>query len=112
MHAVAVRKKLIDMHPWLPSALFKAYAQAKTKAIRELTTLGWAYISLPWLSKEIEETQSLMGKNFWPYGIKPNRKTVETLCRYSHQQGLASRTLKIEELFHESSMLLAEKEVA
>jgi len=64
------------------------------------------------LAKEIEETQFLMGKNFWPYGIKPNRKTLETLCRYSHQQGLASRTLKIEELFHPSTMLLGEKEEA
>jgi 4,5-dihydroxyphthalate decarboxylase len=109
MHAVAIRKKLIDTHPWISSALFKAYAQAKATAIRELTTLGWAYISLPWVAKEIEETRSLMGKNFWPYGIKPNRKAVETLCRYSHQQGLASRRLKIDELFHASSMVLAEK---
>jgi 4,5-dihydroxyphthalate decarboxylase len=112
MHAVAIRKKLIDTHPWLPSALFKAYAQAKATGIRELTTLGWAYNSLPWVAMEIEETRSLMGKNFWPYGIKPNRKALETLCRYSHQQGLASRRLKIEELFHVSSMLLAEKEEA
>jgi len=112
MHAVAIRKKLVDTHPWLSSALFKAYAQAKATAIRELTTLGWAYISMPWLAKEIEETRSLMGKNFWPYGIKPNRKVIETLCRYSHQQGLASRRLKLDELFHASSMDLAEKEEA
>ena len=112
MHAVAIRKKLLQTHPWLSSALFKAYAQAKATAIRELTTLGWANISMPWLAKEIEETRSLMGKNYWPYGIKPNRKTIEALCRYSHQQGLASRTLKIDELFHASSLVLAEKEEA
>ena len=108
MHAVAIRKKLIEMHPWLSSALFKAYAQAKANSIRELTTLGWAYISLPWLAQEIEETRSLMGKNFWPYGIKPNRKTIETLCRYSHQQGLCSRELTIEELFDPTSLDLVE----
>ena len=109
MHAVAIRKKLADRHPWLPSALFKAYAQSKAIAIRELTTLGWAFNSLPWVAAEIEETRSLMGKNFWPYGIKPNRKAIEALCRYSHQQGLASRKVKIDELFHASSMVLAEK---
>jgi 4,5-dihydroxyphthalate decarboxylase len=109
MHAVAIRKKLVDTHPWLSSALFKAYAQSKAIAIRELTTLGWAFNSLPWVAAEIEETRSLMGKNFWPYGIKPNRKAIEALCRYSHQQGLASRRLKIGELFHASSMVLAEK---
>jgi len=109
MHAVAIRKKLADRHPWLPSALFKTYAQSKAIAIRELTTLGWAFNSLPWVAAEIEETRSLMGENFWPYGIKPNRKAIEALCRYSHQQGLASRRVKIDELFHASSMVLAEK---
>ena len=109
MHAVAIRKKLADTHPWLSSALFKAYAQSKAIAIRELTTLGWAFNSLPWVAAEIEETRSLMGENFWPYGIKPNRKAIEALCRYSHQQGLASRRVKIDELFHASSMVLAEK---
>ncbi len=110
MHAVAIRKELVDTHPWLSSAIFEAYAKAKSTSIRELTTLGWANISLPWLAQEIEETRSLMGDNFWPYGIEPNRKAIDTLCRYSHDQGLASRQLKIEELFHASSMDLAEKE--
>jgi len=108
MHAVAIRKKLIDEHPWLSSALFKAYAQAKANSIRELTTLGWAYISLPWLAKEIEETRALMGENFWPYGIKPNRKALEALFQYSYEQGLAGRKLTIEELFHPPTIVLEE----
>ena len=49
-----------------------------------------------------------MGTNFFPYGIEPNRKTLETLFRYSHEQGLASRTLTIEELFLASSLELKE----
>ena len=110
MHAVAIRKKLIDKHPWLSSAIFKAYSQAKNNAIHDLTRMGWANVSLPWVSKEIEETRSLMGNNYWPYGIKPNRKAIETLCRYSYKQDLASRQLKIEELFHESTMLIEEEE--
>ncbi len=110
MHAIAIRKELIDTHPWLSSAIFQAYSQSKATSMRELTTLGWANISLPWLAKEIEETRSLMGKHFWPYGIKANRKTLDTLCHYSHHQGLASRRLQIEELFHPSSIDLAEQE--
>jgi len=108
MHAVAIRKKLIEMHPWLSSALFKAYAQAKANSIRELTTLGWAYISLPWLAQEIEETRALMGDNYYSYGIEPNRKTLEALFRYSHQQGLCSRELTIKELFDPMSLSLVE----
>ncbi len=109
MHAVAIRKSLVDAHPWLSPAVFQAYSRSKANAMRELATLGWANISLPWLAQEVEETRSLMGTNYWPYGIEPNRKTLETLCRYSHHQGLASRRLRIEELFHASALKLAEQ---
>jgi 4,5-dihydroxyphthalate decarboxylase len=73
-----------------------------------LRKLGWAMISLPWFSDELEETQELMGDNYWTYGIEPNRKTLEALFRYSHEQGLASRELTIEELLHPKSLELTE----
>ena len=73
-----------------------------------LKKMGWATISLPWIAQEIEETRALMGENFWPYGIKPNRKALEALFQYSYEQGLASRKLTIEELFHPSSIEFGE----
>ena len=50
-----------------------------------------------------------MGENFWPYGIEANRKTLETLFRYSFEQGLASKQLTIEDLFEKSTIELIEK---
>jgi 4,5-dihydroxyphthalate decarboxylase len=108
MHAVAMRKQLIEAQPWLPAALFKAYSEAKRVAFRELKTMGWANISLPWIAQEIEETRSLMGENFWPYGIEANRKSLEALFEYSYEQGLANKRLEIEELFHPSTLELEE----
>ena len=52
-----------------------------------------------------------MGDNYYSYGIEPNRKTLEALFRYSHQQGLCSRKLTIEELFVPASIELSEKPV-
>ena len=49
-----------------------------------------------------------MGENFWPYGVEPNRKALETLFRYSYDQGLSKRKLSIEELFHPATLDLAE----
>ena len=69
---------------------------------------AWAYDMLPWYGQELEETRQLMGDNFYSYGIKPNRKTLEALFRYSHQQGLTRRELIIEELFHPASLELTE----
>jgi 4,5-dihydroxyphthalate decarboxylase len=108
MHAVAVRNDLVDQHPWLPEAVFNAYSRAKRVNDEHLSTLGWAMISLPWFRQEFEETRDLMGDNYWPYGIEPNRSALETLFRYSYDQGLASRELTIEEVFHPATLGLSE----
>ena len=108
MHAVAVRDDVIDDNPWFLEAVFKAYSQAKQVNQKHLQELGWAMISLPWVGQELEETRELMGDNYWPYGIGPNRKALETLFRYSYEQGLSSRELTIEELFHPKSLELME----
>ena len=108
MHAVAIRNTLVAQHPWLPEAVFNAYSHAKQLMYDQLKKMGWATISLPWVSQEIEETRALMGENFWPYGIEPNRKALETLFRYSYQQGLCSRELTIKELFEPTSIDLLE----
>ena len=103
MHAVAVRKSLLEENPWLAEAIFNAYSESKTQDYAFMRKYAWVFDSLPWYGQEFEETKELMGKNFWPYGIEPNRKTLETLFRYSHEQGLSSRELTIEELFHTST---------
>lgn len=108
MHAVAIKTELVEKYPWLPKAVFEAYSKAKTKHYVELNKIGWAYSSLPWFAQEYEETKKLMGNNFWPYGIEENRKTLETLFRYSYEQGLSGKQLTIEELFHESTLTLQE----
>jgi len=104
MHAVAIRNSLIDKHPWVTKAVFDAYSQAKQLMYKDLSKMGWATISLPWVGKELEETRALMGDNFWPYGIQANRKALETLFQYSYEQGLAKKNLKIEDLFHSSTL--------
>ncbi|UCG34064.1 MAG: hypothetical protein JSU68_05395, partial [Phycisphaerales bacterium] len=109
MHAVAIRNNVVEANPWLPRAVFSAYAGAKKVMYDALKKLGWAMISLPWVGQEIEETRELMGENFWPYGIEPNRNALEALFQYSHEQGLANRELTVEELFHLSTLDLVDE---
>jgi 4,5-dihydroxyphthalate decarboxylase len=104
MHAVAIRNSLVDKYPWLTEAVFDAYSHAKQLMYNELKSIGWASLSLPWVGKELEETRALMGDNFWPYGIDANRKALETLFQYSYEQGFAREKLKIEEVFHPSTL--------
>jgi len=109
MHAVAIRGDVAAAHPWFPKAVFDGFVEAKALAYRQMSRLGWATNMLPWFGQELEDTKALMGKNFYSYGVDPNRKALETLCRYSHAQGLANRELTIKELFEPSSLEFEDK---
>jgi 4,5-dihydroxyphthalate decarboxylase len=108
MHAVAMRRDAISAHPWLPKVVFDAYSRAKQLTYDDIKKSAWYKTSLPWVAQEAEETRKLMGDNYWPYAIEPNRKALETLLQYAREQGLAKRKLKIEELFHPSTLELKE----
>ncbi len=99
MHGVAIKKDTLKQNPWLVEAVFKAYSKAKQVAYEYMAKTAWFKESLPWFGQESEETRELMGDNYYSYSIKPNRKTLEALFRYSHQQGLCSRKLTVEEIF-------------
>ena len=109
MHAVAIRKSLLEEHPWLAQATFDAYSKAKQLTYRKMIEMGWAFDALPWYGQELEATREIMGNNFYSYGLnKPNRKTVEALCRYSFEQGMSRRQLSVEELFAPEGLDLVE----
>jgi hypothetical protein len=48
---------------------------------------------------EVAGTRRLLGDDYWPYGVPPNQRALETFLRYSHEQGLARRPLRPAELF-------------
>jgi len=109
MHAVAVRNDLIANDPDFVAKVFTAYSQSKQQAYDYMAKMAWLKDSLPWFGQEFDETRALMGDNYYSYGIDANRKPLETLFRYSHEQGLCSRELKIDEVFEPSSLSLTEE---
>lgn len=104
MHAVAVRRDFVDQNPGIVEAIFEMYSQAKQAAYDDLETTTSLKVTLPWATQEFEETRALMGNNYWPYGIKANRKALELVMRYTHEQGLTKRRVAIEEVFHPFSL--------
>jgi 4,5-dihydroxyphthalate decarboxylase len=104
MHVIAIRRDVYSKSPWIAQSLFTAFARAKQIASAELYESGALPVMLPWLVRHVEETHELMGADFWPYGLAPNKHTLETFLRYSFEQGLAKRRLKPEELFAPESL--------
>ena len=40
MHLIGVRRTLVEKHPWLPAAVFKAFNQSKKVALEQLTDVS------------------------------------------------------------------------
>jgi 4,5-dihydroxyphthalate decarboxylase len=104
MHLVGVRRTLAEQHPWLPGAVFKAFSQAKDRAVDALADPAASKATVPFIEERIAEARALMGDDFWPYGLEANRKTLEAFLRHHHAQGLSSRLVKPEELFHPGTL--------
>jgi 4,5-dihydroxyphthalate decarboxylase len=99
MHTVVIRRDIYDKHPWVARSLYKAFVQSQRETYRELYEAAALKHMLPWLLHHVEETRSIMGEDFWPYGFERNVKTLETFLRYSYEQGLSRRLLEPHELF-------------
>jgi len=104
MHVVAVRADTAREMPWLPAEIFRMYAEAKQAAYENLATTTVLRTSLPWVTEEYEETRRLMGDDYWRYGIEANRKELEAVMRYTHEQGLVKKPGNFQDMFHPSTL--------
>jgi 4,5-dihydroxyphthalate decarboxylase len=99
MHLVVIRRDVYEAEPWIARSLFKAFCEAKARAMARLRFTGTLAAMVPWLVAEFEAAQDLFGKRYWPYGVEANRPELETAIRWARGQGIARRDLTIEELF-------------
>ncbi|MGD9923303.1 MAG: ABC transporter substrate-binding protein [Pseudorhodoplanes sp.] len=104
MHIVGVRKTLAAKHPWLPAAAFKAFEQSKSAAVERLQDVSAVKVTLPFIEERIRQAQALMGEDYWSYGVPANRHVLETFFRHHHAQGLSSKLVTPEDLFHPTTL--------
>ncbi len=103
MHVVGIRNALLEQHPWLAAAVFKAFSASKAYALDRLSDTSATKVTLPFVEEQLKAAKALMGDDFWSYGVKANLPTLETFLRHHHGQGLSKRLVTVEELFHPST---------
>jgi 4,5-dihydroxyphthalate decarboxylase len=99
MHLVAIRRELYEKHPPVAKSLFQAFCQAKKQASERMREVGALAYMTPWLADDIREMDEVFGGDAWPYGIAPNRPSLEALVSYMAEQGVIASAPKIEDLF-------------
>jgi 4,5-dihydroxyphthalate decarboxylase len=99
MHLVAIRRAVYEANPWIANSLYAAFVESKRIARARLRYAGSLAAMLPWLQDEIEEIDEVFGGDPFPYGVEPNRPTLEALVQYMVEQYFIPTTIPIEELF-------------
>ena len=98
MHVLGIRQALTDRHPWLAINLYRAFNEAKTLAMKRMANPR--IVPLAWYRAAWEEQERVLGPDPWEYGMtEKNRKNLETVVGYSHQQGLIRQRPALEQLF-------------
>jgi 4,5-dihydroxyphthalate decarboxylase len=99
MHTVVLRREVYQRDRWVAMNLMRAFEEAKDRSVARAAEIGASAVPVPWVADHARRWREVAGEDFWPYGIGPNRPTLEAFLRYSHEQGVCARHLKPEELF-------------
>jgi 4,5-dihydroxyphthalate decarboxylase len=103
MHVTTIKQEIVDKYPWVPTNLVKAFEEAKQIAYRRIANPR--VVPLAWVRTALEEQEAVLGRDPWAYGLTPaNRKNLETVLRYTHQQGMISKILPLAALFADTDL--------
>jgi 4,5-dihydroxyphthalate decarboxylase len=103
MHVTTIRQEIVDKYPWVTTNLVKAFEASKQLAYRRVQNPRM--VPLAWVRTAVEEQEEVLGRDPWQYGLTPaNRKNLETIQRYVHQQGMISKVRPLEELFEDTDL--------
>ena len=103
-HAYTIRGDIYKKYPWVAFNLYTGFVKAKQHFNAKFLD---AIPSALFFGKEyLTKTQELFGSDPYPYGVKANRKMIQTLIDFSHEQGLITKKPTVEELFAVSTLEL------
>jgi 4,5-dihydroxyphthalate decarboxylase len=98
MHTVAIRRQVLDVVPRAAASLYAAFEQARRFSIERVFSVG-SHVPLPWAYDYAMEMRDVFGEEFFPYGVGPNRKTLDAFLGFAREQGVCHTAVTVEELF-------------
>ena len=104
MHIIAMKKHILDEHPWAARNLYNAFLESKRRSVERLLDPAISRYPLAWLPTYARKMQGIFGDDPFPYGIEENRATWEQMALYTYQQGIAHRQFTPEEIFPKGIM--------
>ncbi len=89
LHVLVVKQDAIAKRPTLMRDLFEAFVQAKQAYMKNIEDPADLHI----------RGRDIVGGDFLPYGVGPNRATLDMLCESAWRQKITPNRFRVEELF-------------
>ncbi len=99
MHIVVLRRDSYERHRWLAANLVSAFTEAKDRSLKRFSDVTASAAPLPFLADYARLSRSLMGEDFWPYGVAPNALTLDAFFAYAFEQGVSAARVTPETFF-------------
>ena len=96
-HVIVAQRRLLEENSWLPGEILRLFGESKRIAYERGNYASPAYLYFDHSDRMRQE--KMVGNDPFPFGIKANRRMLETLFENSHAEGLTQRLAKIEEVF-------------
>ncbi len=100
-HGMVVRRSLYEQHPWVALNIFNAFRLAKERTASRMREMVSTHVELGLLGPNARKALAV---DPYPYGVKSNKKVLETVADYSFEQGLTPRRMQLDEIFAPSTL--------
>lgn len=102
LSVLVVRAELLERHRWLGSNIYRAFEVSRRRYFARLEDIRGSRVPIPSVAAHLSRLRELLGTDVWPYGIEPNRPTLEAFTRYATESGTIAGDVPsdIADLFH------------
>jgi 4,5-dihydroxyphthalate decarboxylase len=105
-HIVTLKQEFVERHPNGPVALLQAFRRSRDEAFNRLEGPDPQIIVYSWMAAAVNEQRELMGENYWAYDIESNRRTLDAITQFAHEQGLSPSRIDYKSFFHPQAAAL------
>lgn len=102
-HLVVVRDDVLAANPHVAVETFEAFAESKRRYVRALKD---GSIAEPTATDRLHARVMEVMDDPLPYGIEPNRATLEQLIDHALAQGIITRRVSVDSLFAQDTLAL------
>jgi 4,5-dihydroxyphthalate decarboxylase len=100
-HGMVIKREVVEKNPWAVLNILKAFAEANDIAERERREHVNYHLETGLVPPQY---RAALATPIISHGLKANRETVEAAAKYSNQQSLTPRVVKVDEIFAPTAM--------